>query len=489
MSIFLNNNFSKNFYLLFVLIISLEISYNKKQSIVIPFKTNNLIENNYSTKKQIFESFENMNIYTLFEIGNPPKQIPIFYNFYNSYMSFDSCLKISSLPKSTYNPSNSKTFKNLENNLIEDELNINTENGNIFKNFKFLNENKNQNWENLIGNIGFQNFFREYINNNYINPNFLKQLKDLGLIDYISYNFNYTSDTEGFININIEPNEYAPKLYSDNNIYTTYIVGVQSKEINKLGEYLWSLDINLVYYKNYEYKTITINEIHYEFNEDQYSALLDPTYGVIKGPYAYKNLIDRDFFKEFIKKNICFKSKENKKIFYYCYSSNKKEIKEKFPTLYFYHQEFNYTFELKYEDLFFEKNDILYFLIGFDTGLFGDNKFSEISEWILGKPFLNKYQFSFDVEKKEISLYENLNGYKDYNSYHPSEKKNIEKDTYLDRLLPVKNMVLIALSIFIIFVGFFCILYCLRRDHSKFVKESKNDENEKGKEYIELKDS
>ena len=50
-------------------------------------------------------------------------------------------------------------------------------------------------------------------------------------------------------------------------------------------------------------------------------------------------------------------------------------------------------------------------------------------------------------------------------------------------------MVLIALSIFIIFVGFFCILYCLRRDHSKFVKESKNDENEKGKEYIELKDS
>jgi hypothetical protein len=152
------------------------------------------------------------------------------------------------------------------------------------------------------------------------------------------------------------------------------------------------MDIEAIFYENQEKKMVFINEDHYQFNEDQYYVILNPRYGVIKGPYLYKKLIEKDFFNDLTKKEICSLNREHKKLFYVCKSSYKNKIKEKFPTLYFYNHDFNYTFELDYEDLFFENNQYLYFLICFDTSMFGEDKFSEVSEWIFGKPFLNKYQ-------------------------------------------------------------------------------------------------
>ena len=68
-----------------------------------------------------------LNFYTDFNIGNPTKKMPIFYNFENSLLSLHSNLKMESV-QSTFEPKNSKTFKKLDNNKIEDELSVQVKN-------------------------------------------------------------------------------------------------------------------------------------------------------------------------------------------------------------------------------------------------------------------------------------------------------------------------------------------------------------------------
>ena len=123
----------------------------------------------------------------------------------------------------------------------------------------------------------------------------------------------------------------------------------------------------------------------------------------IKGTEEYKSKIENIFFREYKYKGICFEDSTNTHYsLYYC-KKNKNEFNEKsvssFPKLYFYHAEFNYTFEFTGNDLFLEKNGIYYFLIIFD-------RYDYIT-WSLGKIFLNKYQLIFDHISKKINFYIN----------------------------------------------------------------------------------
>ena len=424
-------------------------------------------------------------LYSKLKIGNPPKKLPALFTLYNSLLSIHSNLDIFSPLDFAYNPLKSKTFIDYENNTVQEEIIFNLGDEEIIKNFSFLYLSQNITDKNLYINIGLQNFYNEFTLNNFSSPNFLHQLKEQGLIDHISYSINYTSENEGFININIDPNEYAPNLYSTKKKKTAIVKGVTSKSINKLGEYLWSIDIDKLFYEHKESGIVLVTKELYKINEDQYYAILNPRYGVIKGPYIFKKLIEKDFFNELKKKDICSIINENKKLFYVCKYEYKNEIKEKFPTLYFYHKDFNYTFELGYEDLFYEKNNKLYFLICFDTGMFGDDKFTEISEWIFGKPFLKKYQFSFDVEKRIIRFYENLNGYNN----NPNRNKNISKYIYSNYFISIKNLSFIFFFLFIVIFSFFYILKYYKIWKKKIARKTKVDINEEGKEYIELEDN
>ena len=487
-----------NFLCLFLVIISFNLlnCAENKLSISLPYKILDRSKN-YQSKESIYVSLDKTYFYTLFEIGSPAKKIPIFYTFDNSSLSLNSDIDINL--ESSYNPSNSKSFKHLDNNKVQDDLILDIDNEITLKNFAFLfsgDLNKN-----CYGYIGLQNFFREFISKSNEKPIFLNQLKELGIINYLSFSINQTSNDAGFININLDPDEFAPQLYSDQNKHIMFVKGVESKDINSaLGEYLWNLEISLVHYKNHENKIITVNTDHYELGDMQYSTILNPASGLIKGPMSFYNLINKDFFNDFIKKNICATSTVNKLSFYYCDAKHKDKLKEKFPSLNLYHQELDYKFVLEFDDLFYEIKDTLYFLVCYDKGISGDDPFAKISEWVLGRPFFKKYQLSFDVEKKRILFYENLNGYPHIKNKKEKELKEKEKekekkvketneeeedDSYVDRLLPQKNLTLIALSIFIIFVAMFCISYHLRYDHKKF-EEEKDSDKEKA---VELKEN
>ena len=109
------------------------------------------------------------------------------------------------------------------------------------------------------------------------------------------------------------------------------------------------------------------------------------------------------YFENFIKKKYCFKEELNmtkKAYFFYC--KNEKiildEIKQGFPNIKFHSKDLNYNFDLNIEDLIYIKDVCIYFLIFFEN----DNTNNRI---IMGKPFLKKYQFYFEPDKKLIYFY------------------------------------------------------------------------------------
>ena len=80
------------------------------------------------------------------------------------------------------------------------------------------------------------------------------------------------------------------------------------------------------------------------------------------------------------------------------------KLNNNFPELILYNNDFNKNFSLTKNDLFAfnaknESDTYLYFLIV--HGLDDENR------WILGIPFLKKYIFSFDYDKKRIGYYIN----------------------------------------------------------------------------------
>ena len=94
----------------------------------------------------------------------------------------------------------------------------------------------------------------------------------------------------------------------------------------------------------------------------------------------------------------CFNDTNKSYIFYQCDKSAENDIKNNFPTLYFYMQLYYKIFELTYKDLFIEKNGKFYFLIYF-------KKLNYFNYFEIGKILLKKYTFTFNQYSNQIGYY------------------------------------------------------------------------------------
>ena len=231
---------------------------------------------------------------------------------------------------------------------------------------------------------------------NSIEKSFLKIIKNNGLTN----NYVYTILFED--NKNLKDKDIDGYLY----------IGDYLHDINENYDYNTLTSINayifqnvvlpefemtkLVIYKNNNPNDI-LNEI--QLNRNYLRVKLDYNFCGIQGseiirPYLEENL--------FTKENNCHKdfySYQGKFYFYYCDNNPSiiRKIKNNFPTLKFFHQDFNYDFIIKGDDLFIEKDGHVYCLMVFDD-------FKKYS-WRLGKPFLNNYKFMLDEEAKKILFY------------------------------------------------------------------------------------
>ena len=96
------------------------------------------------------------------------------------------------------------------------------------------------------------------------------------------------------------------------------------------------------------------------------------------------------------------------------------------------------TFEISFKDLFIENDDKYWFLLVTDT--------YKTNTWVLGNIFLRKYQFTFNLESKEIGFYNPNLEKKEINN------GNKEKDS--SKVL-LYIFLILALCIIIGFIGYF----------------------------------
>ena len=380
---------NKNIYIFSLILFFNFIIFTNSNQIVFPFKTEEINDESLNYIKGIQDN----KIYITTDIGNPPQKIKL-------YLTMSSCLLLianSSIDTSYYNSEKSKTYVNISKSTPYFEIFTNAYLSQ--ENFIFQTSYDNKNTKEF-NNIEFMHVI-EYSSSTYISPgyfglqipkknkmNIFDNLKKSNVISSYIFNLNYTSDNEGFLSIG----EF-PSLYNDNKeedaIKKTNALPCSNDYISN-NDLCWQLKFNDV-----EFGDIKVNRDR--------GADIMPELGFIKGTKEYQTKIHENYFTKYHNGKCKL---NNYGSFFYYYECDKNTDISSFKDLIFSHQEFMYDFVLTKNDLFKEYNGKLYFLIIFDYYLnYGDN-------WKLGKPFIKKYSFVYDADKKIIYYYDKQNSNK-----------------------------------------------------------------------------
>ena len=348
-------------------------------------------EFNYDDNFTIDDFFINK-IYTNITIGTPFQQIKSYINF-KEFFTFLSGNQTDI--KFNYNKSNSfiSNYK-LEYFSIKyfsygynsyDNFIFNDENNEIkfINNFSFIlamqgTLNENISLPGLIGLKIYDNTLKYKYNN------FINQLKEKNIIFSYAFSINYNKDSDSEGNIIIGE-------YEDNN------------------KFLLDFEFSRSEYNNYEYRLILENITYSNYTiEKDLITEFDLNINNIIGSTQLRDILKQNFFDELIEKKLCNESLYMSFRMLYFKCNDTIDI-TKFKTIYLKFSGLGKIFELNYNDLFKKHGKIYYFLMTFDTKI--PYKIG------LGVPFLKKYQFIFDQDKKIIGYYKNI---KKENKFHIS---------------------------------------------------------------------
>ena len=207
----------------------------------------------------------------------------------------------------------------------------------------------------------------------------------------------------------------------------------------------WAINFERIFY----YEDINNSLEYIEINNTKVEFIIDLNYIISDAEY-YQG-IKKYFFQKFFDNNTCYEGKSinnNEFIYMIICNLNFKDNMKKFPSLYLYREQLFLAFNLNYEDLFFEYNDKIYFLI--------IRKENIINHWQIGKIFLKKYPLIFDYDKKIVSyayLKKHWNPIKS-NKINNNNNK-IMKDKIIKRKNINKDIILYILIIIGIVIGIF----------------------------------
>ena len=159
--------------------------------------------------------------------------------------------------------------------------------------------------------------------------------------------------------------------------------------------------------------TLQMSNIYIENKEDEYHlsstdvTLFYEFYNVI-GTKEFLTNIKNHFLQELLDNKKCFEGSFSQNIysdsdllFYYCDISTKDILYENLPGIKFVSKGLKYTFELTKEELFYIKDDYIYFMIFFMKSYYNN--------WIIGQMFTSKYHFVFHTDQRQIGFYQKVN--------------------------------------------------------------------------------
>ena len=348
-------------------------------------------------------------LYINFTIGTPPKKIKLFLRK-DSFSLF--------INEANFNQTSSNSLELLS-GLKTFFLDIYTT-GYFSKDIMNFGNYKNDNLkldfvlsvsdDNYLGGFGLKIPF----NSADSVPSFLFTLKNNSIISSLTWTLKYNYSNKPLIEsindknnpigeliIGGDPHEYEENksIYSENQ-YNFLEAPIHDRK------YYWNLKFKSIYTLSEGDKIGIINNNYWT---DEIS--LKAEYSVIWGPEVYKEIIHKIFFDKYGYKNtICFEKPipQRSNLHYIECDRNDNFDLKKYPTIFFESLEFNKTFELTYEDLFVldEKSNKFIYLIVFPVNYYE-------STWSLGIPFIRKYQFTFNEDKKVIGFYNSNDNTKD----------------------------------------------------------------------------
>ena len=229
-------------------------------------------------------------------------------------------------------------------------------------------------------------------NFDYNDISLLGQFKSARVIGSYEWFIEYDSkNSNAKLIIGTTPYEYNNKKYNESNYKK-----MKSVIRPNNNYYYWNMEFTQVYFVNKNNQRVLF---------DSRIASLEPSSNVIKGTDEYSQIINETIFKQLIIEKKCFEeSIKNDEIIivFYCHNTDeiKNYIKSRFYNINFLDRVLGEEFTMTYNDLFLEKGDKLYFLVAFDLS-------NSLITWILGKPFLRKYFFSYNYEHKILAYYGN----------------------------------------------------------------------------------
>ena len=193
------------------------------------------------------------------------------------------------------------------------------------------------------------------------------------------------NNDQGKLVLGAPPHEYKPDNFKEENKR-------QMQAVIKDNNIRWEVKMDEIY--------IQIDPNTTEPISQYLTCSLEPTLGVIFGPVGYKLKIEEYIFNQLTKEEKCFKKNIfDKVVMYYCKKEMKETLKNnKYTHIYFKNRYFSKIFELNFDDLFVENGDYIYLRVFFDI--------NKNDVWRFGKPFLQKYFFSYDLDGRTISLYD-----------------------------------------------------------------------------------
>ena len=382
------------------------------------------------TPSEIMEKLFDSNLYIIMNIGSQNIDVKAFL----SNERYELMIGGKGIKNSKYNESNSGSYNCSY--CVEKEYSygqyskgiISTENFKIKFNGK---ESKTINKMNFV--LGTQSFYIdppeafvgltfEHIDSDK-NYNLFKSLKITNSIDSYNWYLNFTENDAKMV-IDAFPHEFDNNKYNKEKFDT-------AEALND-GYYLvWGLIFTNIYYDN-EKNNISLT--------DSTRAKFDFSFNYIMAPNGTGKYFENVFFDEYYRKNICFKKgiNNNKQYFIYCENSNNFNPKN-FKSIYFKSLELNSIFEFNYKDLFFYKDNYIYFLILFQNELY----------WTFGELFLKKYFLVFNHDQKYLAFYQN---YENKEPDNDDDNNNDNNFIYNIVYIAIGITVLILIGIFIIYL-------------------------------------
>ena len=402
---------------------------NHNPIIVIPFKINqipNIKSGDYNITN-FYKDYYFRDFYASISTGIPNKKILALldthghiFHFGENYLKKNSLNEIldpeNSISKQTYERKASLSFKNISKieysdtelipaTICSETFIFNTdllmEKHVSIGNIKFIIDDYMQNQLHIRIGLG-KPLDIEYVGP----PHFIQSLLDVGIIIDQTWTFKFINKNKGLFILGEEPHQYED-------------ITIDSKYQRK--NYFITNSLSSVEYHNplsFIAQNVFVTEKNGEeinINKDK-GCYLNYNNGFISATREYWDYIKKNFFKEFLKADICheelikFDVGDDVRKSYYVISCDKikmneeqkSEILNDFPKLTFYIFDFNYNFELTKDDVFTEVNNILYFMIIYQRELFNN---PELVYWDLGLPLLIKYQFVHNYKKKMIGFY------------------------------------------------------------------------------------